>query len=123
MKWGVLTFALATVALLAGCNEDQNDGICATPSNDVMSGDWKTCVHRWSYRLASAPGTNREIAAATVAGCVEAIEWEGDAEKAAIEATGDFSNPPKHEDKYAAATNLALFRVVQARAGHCEIPK
>lgn len=125
MKDGNFSGAIALVALIgAGIwainsfeitkRQGQDDRICATPPS-VMQGDWRGCLHRWSYRFASAPGSNQAIARAVLAGCDEANEWSvklsPEADRAEVRAYIKETSP-----------NLALFHVTQARAGHCDIP-
>jgi hypothetical protein len=82
------------------------------------------CVHRMSYKLAKAPGTNREIADAVIAGCRNVIIGEADLkveEAKSREATGTEEREifsllrPRYYDQ-------ALFNVTSARAGKCKIP-
>ncbi len=78
------------------------------------------CVHRWSYRLASASGSNIEIARAAVAACKEPIEF------AAMPANRAGEPDPAAYDQAvkevrADVFEQALFRVVQARAGKCKV--
>ena len=120
------------LAILSGCNNPNSD-ICTSispldinkASDEAVAGRSpdppEQCVHRWSYRLASAPGTNTEIAKAAVAACAETIDY------AAMPFDKKFAPNPR---EYESAVNelseeilqQALFRVVQARAGNCAIP-
>lgn len=114
---------LLTVTLsLFGCSQQakQDDRICTTPPG-AAQGDWASCVHRWAYRLARAPGPNGEIAEAAVSGCYDAIEWE--VENSAEAAASDKENLDKMlQTRIDASRKKALFHVVQARAGHCKFP-
>jgi hypothetical protein len=67
-----------------------------------------SCIHRWAYRLARAAGPNREIAEAVEGGCTDAIDrW----------ATMFPDEEQRIREDFHA---LALFHVVQARAGDCD---
>jgi hypothetical protein len=66
--------------------------------------------------LAGARGSNSEIARAAVNACADAIAYQYNAA------------PPDEREALLADINRsapeeALFRVVQARAGHCAIPE
>jgi hypothetical protein len=109
-------------ALLASCNQADkaDERICLTASADVSQGDWGACVHKWAYRLSRAPDPAQTVADATVAACADAIAWQvnNGAEKDA--------SPPERkvlgDQIMVSARELALFHVVQSRAGNCEIP-
>ena len=82
------------------------------------------CVHRLSYKLARAPGSNREIADAAVAGCRNVILGEANMRfKASFE-----RDPTRKEEEEVMASlrpnyaDQALFKVTSARAGRCVIP-
>lgn len=112
---------MAMLLPLGACSQ-ANERICSTPDpipydGTWVEGDWKGCVHRWSYRLAPAPGTSAQVAKAVVAGCDDAIL------SAAVHGkngTGETSDV-RYEETIADADKSALFRVTQARAGHCDI--
>jgi hypothetical protein len=132
--------ALAAGCLLSACSNSsgsgQNDKTCLTPpAVDTLEAvaavktpqDQATltasCVHRWAYRLAKAEGPSNEIAKAVVGGCREAIDREGNLY---LETSKDGMTMPqleriraRLESKY---SELALFHVVQARAGNCDVP-
>lgn len=109
MKRGLI--ALGAALALAGCGDKAkstaDDKICLTPPS-IGQGDWRACIHTWAYRLAGAPDSSKVIAEAVIEGCRGAIEF----------------NKGKEEFQQAKAQsfNLALFHVVQARAGRCYIP-
>jgi hypothetical protein len=84
----------------------------------------ESCIHKWAYRLAPAPGTNREIADATVAGCRDAIMKEGNLmfkEQNGKDVDGN-SEAAMFKLLRVRYADLALFHVVQARAGKCDVP-
>lgn len=113
MRQLVLGLCLATSA--CGNPPKQDDRICLTPGLITKSGDWGTCIHLWSYRLARAPGTAREVADAVVAGC-------GGPMMEQVNAASQGERLQLLDDINRSAPELALFHVVQARAGHCDFP-
>lgn len=110
--------AMMVVCLVLGACDAaprQDDRICLAPARTPQPGDWGSCIHRWSYRLAQAPGSAREVADAVVAGCsgpmMDQVNSASQDERLQLLADINRSAP-----------DLALFHVVQARAGHCDIP-
>ncbi|HYI43693.1 MAG TPA: hypothetical protein VD768_08745 [Sphingomicrobium sp.] len=77
----------------------------------------EACIHRWAIRLARAPGPNREIADAVLAGCAEPITLTPHMYRQ--EKNDDLADEAYWTSR---ATKLALFHVVQARAGDCPLP-
>jgi hypothetical protein len=80
------------------------------------------CIHRWAYRLSGAPGASSQVAEAALQACKDAINRT-------VELTTKSMPPGFQEerpgtirqqlwDDFSATAN---FRVIQARAGHCEI--
>jgi hypothetical protein len=117
------------VALLAltACGEqvaEQDDRICLNPSDafpppgTALTQVAEACIHKWSYRLAGAPGSNKEVAEAVVAGCEEPILINID------QANSEHGKDANFYDLVvrAQAQKSALFHVTQARAGRCAIP-
>lgn len=97
---------------LASCSSP-DDRICAKPPRLQLGLDLQStataCVHRWAYRLAKADGPNREIASAVVSGCADSIDaFLASTKEGEVKAQTNFDG-------------LALFHVVQARAGKCEV--
>lgn len=90
----------------------------------------RECVHRWAYRLAASPDPAPTVAKAAVAACADAIdrwasaEFEYDA-KSYRDPNPQMRSPNSdrlvsyHVGRREELTDLAGFRVVQARAGHC----
>jgi hypothetical protein len=133
----IFRFRLALLPLfaLAGCDklsQKPNDAICLTPpSLDEVVGPAKSaqeqaeltkgCVHRWSYRLAGAPGSNSEIAKAVIGACREALMVERNFYLNAGETTTLAALEQRKKQLEAEYLEMALFHVVQARAGHCEV--
>lgn len=108
--------ALTSLAL-AACNQsEQDDRICHTPSSAAISGDWDACANRWAYRLARSPDPAIVVAKAVATACGDTIAWQ-------------VNNADEGEDRQQLAADLmrsldgfALYYVVQARAGKCDIP-
>ena len=82
------------------------------------------CVHRLAYKLARAPGSNREVADAVIGGCRNVILGE-----ASLRFKETFSREANGKDErevYAmlrpSYADQALFVVTSARAGKCMIP-
>ena len=122
------------------CNQisaEQDDRICLNPTPlavgaaDNIEKSWEQmglttdCIHRWSYRLARSTGPNREIAEAALGGCRDAVLREGN--MMFQESTGREPNAAEERSMYNALkegySEVALFHVVQARAGNCDIPE
>ena len=110
-------FAVVALLAVSACQAQvkPDDRICSTPPA-VESGAWGSCVHKWAYRLAGAQGSNSEIAKAAVVACADAVAYKVDAAKPEdrLQLLADINRTAPEE---------ALFRVVQARAGHCAIPE
>ncbi|MBO9518070.1 MAG: hypothetical protein J7493_08380 [Porphyrobacter sp.] len=115
MRYAVAVLLLA----LAGCdgakdNRTSDNRICSTPPQPV-SGDWNGCIHKWAYRLAVGDEASEIVAEAVVTACADAIAWQ-------------VNNEPENQRTMTleainrSAPKIALFRVVQARAGGCQIP-
>lgn len=120
LKRGVALGALAAVAACAKPAK-QDDRICLTRPADRSGTDAGACIHTWSYRLAGAPGTGKQIADAVVAGCYDVIDaassgFKDDRTGAPILASDI------RRDLIAQFTRQALFEVTQARAGKCDVP-
>ncbi|QZD86164.1 hypothetical protein [Qipengyuania psychrotolerans] len=130
-----LVFCAALFA--SSCNQIASGGddrICNAPTPIDLSAankaqkSWQqmtlteNCIHRWGYRLAKSEGDNREIADAVVAACRDAILREGNMkfdEKSGTEPDAK-DETLMFDDLRKSYGELALFRVVQARAGKCE---
>jgi hypothetical protein len=109
--------ALILLLALSACQQQPkpDDRICSTPPA-IEPGAWSNCIHKWAYRMAGAPGPSSDVAKAAVAACADAVAYQ--------------VNEAKPEDRLQllndinrSAPGIALFRVVQARAGHCAIPE
>ena len=97
-----------------------NVGVTEAAQRSMRYADFATaCVHRWSYRLAKSPDSATTVADAVVAGCdVPLRNWS----VARSEAFTDYRTNA-YEATQAELRNLALFHVVQARAGNCPVPR
>lgn len=127
---------LLTALTLTACGSGQDDKICSTPPKRSTAIGVSTptsieqmavtngCIHNWAYRLASAPGSNREIADAVIGGCRDAIILESNL--AVHEDTGKKTTQATEAAQFELSRKIyfdsALFHVVQARAGKCNIP-
>lgn len=119
MTIGIRGAFVAAMLALGACKAEPNDNVCITPPSVIGAerGDWQGCVHRWSYRLAQAPGASSEIANAAISGCHDAITARADENKSAVNAPEAFSESLEREETN--ARRWAAFYVVQARAGQC----
>lgn len=116
---------LAALSLVS-CRGDADDRICLTAPTDITPGNMNECVHKWAYRLAASSDPATTVAKAVVRACDDVARHAAteDAAGPAVQAAG---NPAAVRAEFY-ATRLsegekeALFRVVQARAGHCDIP-
>lgn len=124
---GRYLLALGALAL-SSCEQatGADDRICETAPSDIAQGDWGPCVHKWAYRLAGSRDPARVVADAAVTACADAIAWQvSHADLSIIQGEG----MPERQARIAfgeqimeSAPKIALFRVVQARAGNCDIP-
>lgn len=124
-----------------------NEKVCLTPpspdySNPAPSDDGSvavkqqkanTCVHRWAYKLARSPDPASVVAEAVMGACRETLlpltyalyelgqtDETTNPDLALSERTG--RHIPLGQDVYDDMRATALFHVVQARAGKCNIP-
>jgi hypothetical protein len=111
-----IVFVIASISLLSGCNQAKpDDRICSTPPA-TAPGAWSDCIHKWAYKMAGAQGANSDVAKASVAACADAIAYQ-------INEAEPEDRAQLLADINRSAPEIALFRVVQARAGHCAIPE
>jgi hypothetical protein len=77
------------------------------------------CIHRWAYRLSRSSASTRDVTDATIGACREAIDrvFVLGVKEARPDGFADSVWRQYQED----FREQALFRTVQARAGHCEI--
>lgn len=110
---------LAATVLLAACDQSPkpDDRICLTAPTEIATGDMKACVHKWAYRLARSSDPAKVVAEAVVDACNDVANYRADGSP--LENTEEGKR--QYEAALAEAETNALFRVVQARAGHCEI--
>lgn len=141
----ILGAALMTVT---GCSQvGPNDAICEPLPSMLMSEDDSSrhtnpiyqralatqCIHRLAYRLAMSGDPAPVVADAVMGGCESAVfqaayTAEADDQGRGAEApmgfdslTGEAIN--RYEQSAREFRRMALFRVVEARAGNCAIPE
>lgn len=134
-KWAVIGLC----AVLAGCSEQQNTGICLTPtSKDVLeleTADAKTdgddvkwyhrqliaehCIHREAYKLARGRDAVETVGAAALYACAGPISQVHITRLIYRQQMNDADADANLDAEFQA---MARFRVVQQRAGHCDMP-
>lgn len=119
-----LAAILATLALV-GCANRADDKICATAPNEGASGDMNACIHKWAYRLAQSNDPADVVAKAVVHACNdvanEVAERVGTGPDAKIGADLERAKTEAYRGIVNVGEMQALFRVVQARAGKCDV--
>jgi hypothetical protein len=117
-----LFIPLALLSLVAACSGQYDPDICTTggPETPHLEHEAKACVQRQGRALAPSPGDARDVADAVLAECSGILLSDGAAGKdnKSETAGGEGSNA-----QWAEARELALFRVVEERAGHCSLKK
>lgn len=134
MRLDKLIAPIVVSLALASCGPRPDPAICSTPpaiSTETPGPmPWpnaRGCVHRWAYRLAGSADPSDRVAEAAMGGCRDAID------KIVVEHLAEGGTLPAREpltgrivDERAAVfqelRTLALFHVLQARAGHCSVP-
>lgn len=109
-------FLVATVFTLGGCGrfEKEDDRICVRPPTVILQeGDMNACVHKWAYRLAKSNEPAQVVAKAVATACNDVANHG---------LSNDAAGSQAYRAKMDIGENIALFRVVQARAGHCDFP-
>lgn len=109
---------LAGALLLGGCGGEQaaDNKICQTAPTTITPGDMMACVHKWSYRLARSSEPAPVVAKAVVQACNDVANYSADHVPAPSQKTEVYAG------QMAVGETEAIFRVIQARAGHCDIP-
>ena len=123
---------LLACAMLAGCSgmkqsladADGGAGICApvpparqdTAANAYQQAIQRDeCIHRWGYRLARAPDSAESVVGAVIGACRSQID-----RSATMLGEGDQDAERYYlTEMERVARERALYRVIQARAGHC----
>lgn len=138
-----LVLCVGAVFALTGCDRLHNERICSTviplsPSSSNLPDSLrkeetaKNCVHKWAYRLARSTDPADDVAEAVMGACWDTVfPWayarydaarsRGFAGEVTV-STRTGREIPYGEDAYEELRALALFHVVQARAGHCRLP-
>ena len=113
-----MRLVLIGAILLTGCGSGPDDRICMTSESvQIDQGDMLGCVHKWAYRLAGSAEPAATVAKAVAQACSDVAVYNTEA----ASSSGD-SKSQLYEGFMAEAEKQALFRVVQARAGNCDIP-
>lgn len=109
----------------AGCDRP-DDRICSTPSAEITPGDTQACAHKWAYRLARSNESVETVAEAVATACNDVANYAADkaSKSDAVQAAGDPEavRLEGYKGSLAIIKNEAQFRIVQARAGHCDFP-
>lgn len=114
---------LVILIALSGCSgagqSQQNNAICSTPPSVQIPGDALTCAHRWAYRLAISRDPAPIVAKAVQRACEGVVSYYVQEQygKADIQTRADVRT-----EQLAEVESEALMRVVQSRAGGCDIP-
>lgn len=113
-----LPIALAT--LLAACSPSEYDSErCSAggPAVQHLTEDAEACIAKWGQALSKSPDAARDVAEAVLAECSSMIPNDDE--------TDDEGNTTGAASKaqWAEARRLAVFRVVEERAGHCSLKK
>ena len=123
---------LFVIILLAACSQKTGDEdlICQQTPGFIVSAATSSveqlettemCIHKWAYRLGRGAGSNTEIARATVGACREALDYYLKFKVEEANATDEPFSDEQWQESAKRFEELALFRVVQGRAGQCTI--
>lgn len=123
---------LAVIVALAACSENtpksdvahEDKSICQEPPRYI--GRSEDCMHRTAYQYARAGGTNSELARAVAQKC-DGYVLDNATEITTAMHGGDITGiGPERDENYrelqALAKEEALRRIVEAKAGHCNMP-
>lgn len=126
-KGAAFSWIIGLAFFVSACGSSgPDDRICSTPQAEIAQGDWGECLHKWGYRLARSPDPAKVVADATVTACADAIAWQvshGDVEDATKGGLSEGeARRSLNQQIMESAPSIALFRVVQARAGKCDFP-
>ena len=97
-----------------------SEKICLDRPAKPLDNDPKACVDTWSARLAGAPGSNKQIADAVIAGCYDLIDKA--ASNFRLEDGTPVDGREIRQDYLTQFSRRALFEVARNRAGRCNIP-
>jgi len=110
------------------CKPFARDGASMAPVQLMGVEAVDDCLHRWGYTLAKSGDAADQVADAVVAACSAPLaRWNqqslgpGQPTEAPSILTGQPTNPMAEHANF--AEGRALFYVVQARAGKCDVPR
>lgn len=115
---------LIPFAFLVACSEtpqdiaakeaEANSKICQTVPPQA-AGQWGACIHRMAYKYAGASDPAEIVAKAVATACGQAISEQ-------INSAEQSERERLAMDIMGSVEGSALAKVIEARAGHCEIP-
>lgn len=134
----LLSTLFLVVLGVVGCTR-QNDRICTVPTSydgalkeffgstgtaEVLAAREaaEACIHRWAYRLAGSPDPAAVVADTAFAGCDDIPAVNVRSRMALARSNNMILDEETAEREAQRLKRLALFHVVQARAGHCDVP-
>jgi hypothetical protein len=115
---------LIAVGLISGCaapkepvalGDKPNPRICQ-PVPAQGKGQWGACIHRIAYKYARATDQAETVAKAVSSSCGEPLAE-------LLNATEKEKRVELGNAVMVAMDSLALQKVIEARAGHCEVPE
>ncbi len=117
-----LAVPIILLASLAACTGSYDPDRCSTasgPKAEHVSDAGQTCIVDWSRKLAASTDPARDVADAVLVACQDTIGkddelLDGVLENSSTGTTREASTEARH---------LAVFRVVEERAGHCSLKK
>lgn len=108
---------LMAVTILSACSSSSTQHADAKICEAVPAkGDpMVNCIHKYAYRLAKAPGSANEITDLVLEACsTEITNW-----------VNGGKTPAERSDRdtiWDSLRSYAKYRVIEARAGHCDAP-
>ena len=116
---------LTTAAVIAGCSsppqiarerEEPTSARICLPVPSQGKGQWGACVHRMAYKYARAADPAEVVAKAVAESCGQQIAE-------LINSTSPADRPELLKAVMGSIDGLALVKVIEAHAGHCEVPE
>ena len=126
--------AFLMMFVLVSCG-GQNDGICETPPEAKWATTKDSCIHRAAYKYARSAATNSELAKAVRTECDEKIlefaKGMTDLKRKVLDRKGTAYTQEDYDEGLDQAYQYvekeaeaeALRRIVQAKAGNCDLPE